>query len=134
MVAVLELRRDRLVAFGISFQPRNPLFDGALKPRTDLIRFIDGEIGVHGRLLGAGFSEAEDFLGIGLKYFPLAPILTKTHERRQITKLQDLGNCVCENEAGTEPSSTPAIFPLLVPPCPSRPLTFPLHRVRKPAR
>src|ERR1035437_5729792 len=128
MVAIFEHRRERLVAPGIRFQSRNPFLYGALKPRADLIGFIDGEIGVHGWLLGAGFSEAEDFLGIGLKYFPLAPILTKTHERRKITKLQDLGNCVCKNEAGAEFSFAPALFPWLS--CPAlRQSTALCHRI-----
>jgi hypothetical protein len=47
-----------------------------------------------------GFLRLKVFLGIGLKYFPLAPILTKTHERRQITKLQDLGNWCAKTKQG----------------------------------
>src|ERR1017187_3581433 len=61
MVAILEQRRECLVARGIRFQSRNPFLYGALKPRADFIGFIGGGVGCHGRLLDAGFSEAEEF-------------------------------------------------------------------------
>jgi hypothetical protein len=38
---------------GISLQPRDPFFDGALKPGADFVAFINSAVGNHGGLLGA---------------------------------------------------------------------------------
>jgi hypothetical protein len=101
VIAIEKLRYHRFVAFGIPFQPGDAVLNGATKPGTDLVAFIDGTIGKHGGLLGAG-NRAEKSLRNDLKFFLLEPMLTKTHERRQITKYRDLGNRVYENEAGAE--------------------------------
>jgi hypothetical protein len=37
-------------------------------------------------------TQAENYFAIGLKFFLLVPMLSKTHERRQITKLCFAGN------------------------------------------
>jgi hypothetical protein len=52
MISIDEPRYERLVALGISFEPRDSLLDGALKPGTDFIAFIESAVGDHGGLLG----------------------------------------------------------------------------------
>jgi hypothetical protein len=54
MVAVYEHFHLSLVEFGIPFQPRDSLFDGAPKPGANLKTIIGGAVNQHGRVLGLG--------------------------------------------------------------------------------
>jgi hypothetical protein len=58
MIPVNERGHLGLVAFGISLQTRNPLFDGAAKSGTDFKAVIGDAVGRHGNLLGEKKLEA----------------------------------------------------------------------------
>ena len=47
MIQVVEIGHIGLILYGVSFQPRNPLFDCLPKPGTNFKTFIGNQVGDH---------------------------------------------------------------------------------------
>jgi hypothetical protein len=64
MIDVGEYTHLGFVEFGVPLEPRNPLFNRAAKPGTDLKGIIDGGLNHRGDLQW-GVSEVENFICVG---------------------------------------------------------------------